>query len=132
MSSCWRTCRISSNKACPPGGEVVQSCQGSFPGGRLAPRRFLGAVGDPGWTGCATRRRQRVDQLTRAERFPGAGVGAERRAVGRERRRTFTETKLGLETSVFMLVIAMIMALVVAVYVGDADLDAADGWRYAS
>jgi hypothetical protein len=31
-----------------------------------------------------------------------------------------------------MLAIAMIVALVVAVYVADADLDAADGWRYAS
>jgi hypothetical protein len=62
----------------------------------------------------------------------GAGVGAERRAVGRERRRTFTETKLGLKTSEFMFAIAMIVALVVAVYVGDADLDASDGWRYAS
>ena len=62
----------------------------------------------------------------------GAGVGGERRAVGYERRRTFTETKLGLKTSEFMLAIAMIVALVIAVYVGDADLDAADGWRYAS
>lgn len=62
----------------------------------------------------------------------GAGVGAERRTVGRERHRTFTETKLGLKTSEFMFAIAMIVALVVAVYVGDADLDAADGWRYAS
>ena len=61
----------------------------------------------------------------------GAGVGAERRAVGREHR-TFTETKLGLKTSEFMFAIAMIVALVIAVYVGDADLDAADGWRYAS
>lgn len=62
----------------------------------------------------------------------GAGIGAERRAAGRERRMTFTETKLGLKTSEFMLAIAMIVALVVAVYVADADLDAADGWRYAS
>ena len=61
----------------------------------------------------------------------GAGVGAGRRAVGSERR-SFTETKLGLKTTEFMLTIAMIVALVVAVYVGDADLDAADGWRYAS
>jgi hypothetical protein len=59
----------------------------------------------------------------------GAGVGAER-AVGR--RRTFTETKVGTKTTEFMFAIAMIVALIVAVYVGDADLDAADGWRYAS
>ena len=38
----------------------------------------------------------------------------------------------GLKTTEFMLTIAMIVALVVAVYVADADLDAADGWRYAS
>lgn len=59
----------------------------------------------------------------------GAGVGADRRVVGR---RTFTETKLGIKTTEFLLTIAMIVALVVAVYVGDADLDAADGWKYAS
>jgi hypothetical protein len=62
----------------------------------------------------------------------GAGVGADRRAVGRERRRTFTETKLGFKTTEFMLALAMIVALVVTAYVGDADLDATDGWRYAS
>ncbi|HKY65763.1 MAG TPA: hypothetical protein VJM49_05310, partial [Acidimicrobiales bacterium] len=57
----------------------------------------------------------------------GAGVGrADRRVVGR---RTFTETKLGIKTTEFLLTIAMIVALVVAVYVGDADLDAADGWK---
>ena len=59
----------------------------------------------------------------------GAGVGAGRRVAGR---RTFTETKLGIKTTEFLLTIAMIVALVVTVYVGDADLDAADGWKYAS
>lgn len=62
----------------------------------------------------------------------GAGVRSDRRAVGRERHRTFTETKLGFKTTEFMFALAMIVALVVAVYVGDADLDATDGWRYAS
>lgn len=60
----------------------------------------------------------------------GGGVAAERRATGR--RRTFTETKIGTKTTEFALAIVMIVAIIVAVYIGDADLDAADGWRYAS
>jgi hypothetical protein len=47
-------------------------------------------------------------------------------------RRTFTETKAGSKTTEFLLTLAMIAAILVAVYVGDADLDASDGWRYAS
>jgi hypothetical protein len=44
-------------------------------------------------------------------------------------RRTFTETKVGFKTTEFLLTLAAIAAILVAVYVGDADLDA---WRYAS
>jgi hypothetical protein len=62
----------------------------------------------------------------------GAGVGTQGRAVGRERRRAFTETKIGFKTTEFMLTIAAIVAVLVAAYVADADLDATDGWRYAS
>jgi hypothetical protein len=47
-------------------------------------------------------------------------------------RRTFTETKAGFKTTEFLLTLAMVAAILVAVYVGDADLDASDGWRYAS
>ena len=46
--------------------------------------------------------------------------------------RTFTETKAGFKTTEFLLTLAAIAAILVAVYVGDADLDARDGWRYAS
>jgi hypothetical protein len=45
---------------------------------------------------------------------------------------TFTETKAGFKTTEFLMTIAAIVAILVAVYVGDADLDASDGWRYAS
>jgi hypothetical protein len=47
-------------------------------------------------------------------------------------RSTFTETKSGFKTTEFLLTIAAIVAILVAVYVGDAHLDASDGWRYAS
>jgi hypothetical protein len=57
---------------------------------------------------------------------------ASRRTNGHAERRTFTETKAGFKTSEFLLTLAAIVAIVVAVYVGDADLDATDGWRYAS
>jgi hypothetical protein len=59
------------------------------------------------------------------------GVG-NRRADSNGQRRTFTETKAGSKTTEFMLTIAAIVAILIAVYVGDADLDATDGWRYAS
>jgi hypothetical protein len=47
-------------------------------------------------------------------------------------RTTFTETKAGFKTTEFLLTLAAIVAILVAVYVSDADLDATDGWRYAS
>jgi hypothetical protein len=59
------------------------------------------------------------------------GVG-NRRTDSNGQRRTFTETKAGSKTTEFMLTIAAIVAILIAVYVGDADLDATDGWRYAS
>jgi hypothetical protein len=57
---------------------------------------------------------------------------ASQRADSRVQGRTFTETRAGLKTTEFMLAIAAIVAILIAVYVGDADLDATDGWRYAS
>jgi hypothetical protein len=57
---------------------------------------------------------------------------ASRRTDLRPGRRTFTETKSGSKTTEFLLALAVIVAILVAVYVGDADLDASDGWRYAS
>jgi hypothetical protein len=58
---------------------------------------------------------------TRGEATRGRGFG-----------RTFTETKAGQKTTEFILTIAMVVALIIATYVGDADLDASEGWRYAS
>lgn len=57
---------------------------------------------------------------------------ASRRADSNGQRRTFTETKVGFKTTEFMLATAAIVAILIATYVGDADLDATDGWRYAS
>jgi hypothetical protein len=59
-------------------------------------------------------------------------AGTSRRADSYGQRRTFTESKAGFKTTEFMLTLAAIAAILIAVYVGDADLDAADGWRYAS
>ena len=42
-------------------------------------------------------------------------------------RTTFTETKAGFKTTEFLLTLAAIVAILVAVYVGDADLDR-DRW----
>ena len=57
---------------------------------------------------------------------------ARRRADSNGQRRTFTETKLGFKTTEFMLAIAAIVAILIATYVADADLDANDGWKYMS
>lgn len=68
-----------------------------------------------------------------ASRHEDVGAGADvTRGVGYGQRRTFTETKAGFKTTEFVLAIAAIVALIVATYVGDADLDATDGWKYAS
>jgi hypothetical protein len=39
---------------------------------------------------------------------------------------------VGLKTTEFMLAIAAIVAILIATYVADADLDANDGWKYMS
>ena len=57
---------------------------------------------------------------------------ANRRTDRHTTRSTFTETKAGFKTTEFLLTLAAIAAILIAVYVGDADLDARDGWRYAS
>lgn len=57
---------------------------------------------------------------------------ANARTDHRTTRRTFTETKAGAKTTEFLLTLVAIAGILVAVYVGDADLDARDGWRYAS
>ncbi|HLM63847.1 MAG TPA: hypothetical protein VK306_06085 [Acidimicrobiales bacterium] len=47
-------------------------------------------------------------------------------------RRTFTESKAGYKTTEFILTVVAIVAILIATYVEDANLDAADGWRYAT
>ena len=49
-----------------------------------------------------------------------------------ERRRTFTETKMGFKTTEFIMMLAVVVAILIATYVGDADLSANEGWRYIS
>ena len=65
---------------------------------------------------------ERTDLGTRAE--PG------RRTRGYALGRAFTETKAGFKTTEFMLALAAIVAILIATYVGDADLGANEGWRY--
>jgi hypothetical protein len=62
----------------------------------------------------------------------GSTARTERRTRDIDFGRTFTETKAGFKTTEFLFTIAAVVALIVATYVGDADLDATDGWRYAS
>jgi hypothetical protein len=62
----------------------------------------------------------------------GATARAGRRTRDRGVGRTYTETKAGFKTTEFLFTIAAVVALIIAAYVGDADLDATDGWRYAS
>jgi hypothetical protein len=57
---------------------------------------------------------------------------ASRRADTNGQRRTFTEAKAGFQDVGVHAAIAALVAILIAVYVGDADLDASDGWRYAS
>ena len=52
---------------------------------------------------------------------------------GSTERRTFTETRLGLKTSEFLVALAAIVAVLVATYAdGDDTLTQNDGWRYAA
>jgi hypothetical protein len=60
------------------------------------------------------------------------GLGADRRSAGYGRRRTFTETKVGFKTTEFIMMLAVVVAILIATYVGDADLSANEGWRYIS
>jgi len=60
---------------------------------------------------------------------PSSGVSYE----GSTERRTFTETKLGLKTSEFLVALVAIVAVLVATYAdGDDTLTQNDGWRYAA
>jgi hypothetical protein len=59
------------------------------------------------------------------------GRATERR-TGYGTRRTFTETKAGFKTTEFMLAIIAIAGILIATYIGDADLGANEGWRYAT
>ena len=61
-----------------------------------------------------------------------SAAGAPRATPRRAGVRTFTETKAGVKTTEFMLAIAAIVAILVATYVGDANLGANEGWRYAT
>ena len=52
---------------------------------------------------------------------------------GSTERRTFTETKLGIKTSEFVVAIVAMVAVLVATYAdGDDTLTQSDGWRYAA
>jgi hypothetical protein len=55
-----------------------------------------------------------------------------RPAGGFGRARTFTETKRGFKTTEFVMMLAVVAAILVATYVADADLGANEGWRYIS
>ena len=61
----------------------------------------------------------------------GTGRVTERR-TGYGARRTFTETKAGFKTTELMLAIIAIVGILIATYIGDADLGANEGWRYAT
>jgi hypothetical protein len=61
------------------------------------------------------------------------GSGREARpAGGFGRSRTFTETKAGFKTTEFVMMLAVVVAILIATYVADADLGANEGWRYIS
>jgi hypothetical protein len=57
---------------------------------------------------------------------------ARRRADANGHRRTFTETKSGFKTTEFVMMLAVVAAILIATYVADADLGANEGWRYIS
>jgi hypothetical protein len=65
----------------------------------------------------------------RADFEPGAGI---RPAGGFGRAKTFTETRAGFKTTEFVIMLAVVVAILIATYVADADLGANDGWRYIS
>jgi hypothetical protein len=57
---------------------------------------------------------------------------ARRRADANGHSRTFTETKAGFKTTEFVMMLAVVVAILIATYVADADLGANEGWRYIS
>lgn len=60
-------------------------------------------------------------------------VGAQAGTLRPAERHTFTETKLGIKTSEFVLAVIVIAALLIASYIdGDDTLSHQDGWLYAS
>lgn len=60
-------------------------------------------------------------------------AGARSTAASRRGRGwSFTETKAGFKTTEFMLMIVAIAGILIATYIGDADLGADEGWRYAT
>jgi hypothetical protein len=66
---------------------------------------------------------------TRADFESGGGT----RRPGRfGRARTFTETKAGFKTTEFVVMLLVVVAILIATYVADADLGANEGWRYIS
>jgi|ERR687892_1578298 hypothetical protein len=60
-----------------------------------------------------------------------SGEGA-RRGGRSGRGRTFTETRAGFKTTEFVMMLAVVVAILIATYVADADLGANEGWRYIS
>lgn len=65
----------------------------------------------------------------------GYTAGTQTDGYGRgtvRRRRRFTETKAGYKTTEFMFAIAAIVAILIATYADEDNLDAADGWRYVA
>jgi hypothetical protein len=58
---------------------------------------------------------------TAAGRTRGYGMG-----------RTYTETKAGFKTTEFIFAVVAIAGILIATYVGDADLGANEGWKYAT
>ena len=59
--------------------------------------------------------------------------GANTRSYRPAERRTFTENKLGVKTSEFIMAVVAIAAVLIATYSdGDDTLTQNDGWRYAA
>jgi len=65
---------------------------------------------------------------------PGSyGATGSERADRRTIRQTFTETKLGVKTSEFWMMLIFAVAVIIAAYVKNGDaLNREDGWRFAS
>src|ERR687891_746957 len=57
-----------------------------------------------------------------------SGEGA-RRGGRSGRGRTFTETRAGFKTTEFVMMLAVVVAILIATYVADADLGGNEGWR---